>query len=231
MSTEEIAELCEKRHDNVLRDARRMLEDLGLPPHDYQGVTSYEVKGVERRTTCYNLPKNLTLTLVSGYNIVMRKRIIDRWMELEQAAQRPTEADMHQILNDPNALRGILFKYTERVLELEARVEDMGEDVAAHERLTAADGSLSLTEAAKVLGIKPKEFFAWMSANRWIYRRAPGQHWVGFQTHCTAGHLIHRMITFTTRDGRSHAGEQVRVTALGMSALAKLNKPTGTMFN
>ena len=80
MSSREIAELCEKRHDHVLRDTANMLSELEIAAPKFGG--SYiGADGTQR--PCFNLPKNLTLTLVSGYNVQLRKRIIDRWMELE----------------------------------------------------------------------------------------------------------------------------------------------------
>lgn len=80
MTTKEIADLTEKRHDHVIRDTENMLNELGegLPKFGgtYKSTQGKDVK-------CYILPKDLTLTLVSGYNIKMRKAIINRWEELE----------------------------------------------------------------------------------------------------------------------------------------------------
>ena len=89
MSTREIAELTNKRHDHVMRDVKSMLEQLaegGSPElgNDInQGVT--HVPDPERTsfTKEYLLNRQMALTLVSGYNIVLRHRIIQRWEELE----------------------------------------------------------------------------------------------------------------------------------------------------
>lgn len=86
MSSREIAELTGKRHDNVMRDTKKMLDELGEAALTFEG--SYTgADGTQR--PCYNLPKDLTLTLVAGYNVPLRKRIIDRWLELEAAAKAP----------------------------------------------------------------------------------------------------------------------------------------------
>lgn len=89
MSSREIAELTGKRHDNVVRDTRKMLEELGTNHLNFEGVY-IDSKGESR--TCFNLPKDLTITLVSGYNVQMRYAITKRWMELEaqQAPKLPT---------------------------------------------------------------------------------------------------------------------------------------------
>ncbi|WP_144223636.1 Rha family transcriptional regulator [Mesorhizobium amorphae] len=80
MSSREIAELCEKQHAHVMRDIRAMLDGLDMGQSNF-GSTYTDAQGKVR--DCYNLPKNLTLTLVAGYNVKLRARIIDRWMELE----------------------------------------------------------------------------------------------------------------------------------------------------
>ena len=224
MSSREIAELCDKRHDNVMRDIQKMLTDLGEDALRFEGVYSGG-NGEER--PCYNLPKDLTLTLVAGYKVVLRKRIIDRWMELERQAPA---FDPSAILESPAAMRGLLLTYTEKVSSLEAMVVGMQEDVAAHERLTRADGSLNVTEAAKNLGIRPKDLFDWLQHNGWIYKRPNGGTWLGYQTKCNQGLLEHKTTTVLRADGSEKITEQVRITAKGLSVLAKLIKPTARLI-
>ncbi|CAJ0885344.1 hypothetical protein AMST5_03606 [freshwater sediment metagenome] len=172
MSTVEIADLTGKRHDHVLRDADKMLAELGFNGPNFGGVY-VDAKGEKRR--CLNLPKRETLILVSGYSIELRARIIDRWQVLE-AGSAPV--DPMRVLNDPVALRGLLSNYSEKVLALEAKVEEQRADVDALNTIAKADGSLCLTDAAKALQQRPKALIDYMKSHGWIYRRAGGDHWV-----------------------------------------------------
>lgn len=95
MSSREIAELTEKRHDQVLRDIRNMFFGLGLDLHTSVGVYK-DRQG--REYPCYNLSKRETLILVSGYNIKMRAAIIDRWQELEAMREKPQQLSRLEIL-------------------------------------------------------------------------------------------------------------------------------------
>ena len=82
MSSREIAVLADKRHDHVMADIRAMLESLNIQSTEFSG-DYIDPRG--RTYPCFNLPKRETLILVSGYNIAMRAKIIDRWQELEAA--------------------------------------------------------------------------------------------------------------------------------------------------
>jgi phage regulator Rha-like protein len=69
-----------------MRDIRVMLDSLGI--QSAQFCADYkDARG--RKQPCFNLPKRETLILVSGYNIQMRARIIDRWQELEAQVAQP----------------------------------------------------------------------------------------------------------------------------------------------
>ncbi len=227
MSSREIAELCDKNHADVLRDIRVMLDQLGEVASKFAG---YYVAANGKQNPCFDLPKDLTLTLVAGYNTVLRKRIIDRWMELEARARGPV-FDPATILESPAAMRGLLLTYTEKVIALQAQVEEMHEDVTVHARLTKADGSLNVTEAAKTLGMRPKDLFDWLSHNGWIYKRPNSAHWLGYQIKCNQGLLEHKMTTVLRADGSEKITEQVRITPKGMSALSRLIKPVARLVS
>lgn len=80
MSSREIATLCAKEHKHVLADIRNMCESLKIDSAEF----SAQYKDTTGRTLpCFNLPKRETLILVSGYDVVTRAKIIDRWQELE----------------------------------------------------------------------------------------------------------------------------------------------------
>ncbi|CAO4150224.1 Rha family transcriptional regulator [Methylorubrum thiocyanatum] len=86
MSSLEIAERTGKEHFNVMRDARNMLEALGLSRAEIAfRFEGYYVASNGKQNPCFNLPKRECLILVSGYSVELRAAIIDRWQELEQA--------------------------------------------------------------------------------------------------------------------------------------------------
>lgn len=63
MSSREIAALTGKRHDHVLRDIRKMLEELEIDRPKF-GAVEKDAKGEER--SVFNLPKRETLFGRSG---------------------------------------------------------------------------------------------------------------------------------------------------------------------
>lgn len=115
MTSKEIAELTGKRHSDVLRDIRVMLNQLlgedseandflryvrdqqlmaSEEPEEPEELVRAPFRGISvhydqhtRRTALYSLDKDLTLTLISGYDARLRLVIIKRWQELEN---RPT---------------------------------------------------------------------------------------------------------------------------------------------
>ena len=83
MSSREIAELTNKRHDHVVRDILKMLNSLDLDAPDF-GDIYFDTQG--RKQAEYHLNPELTITLISGYSVKLRHAIVKRWMELEKQA-------------------------------------------------------------------------------------------------------------------------------------------------
>lgn len=92
----------------------------------------------------------------------------------------------------------------------------------AHDLIAGADGSLSITEAAKALQMQPKALFNYLQQNRWLYKREGSANWLGYQARVQSGDLVHKVSTILHPDGNERIREQVRVTAKGVTKLAKL---------
>lgn len=118
MSSVEIAELTEKDHKNVLADVRAMLESLSLDSADF--LAQYQDSS-GRSLPMFKLPRDLTETLITGYNIPLRHKVVVRLRELEEEKTKPTPVAN---LNDPASLRGLLLGYTEQVLQLEHKISE-----------------------------------------------------------------------------------------------------------
>lgn len=86
MTSLQIAEVTGKRHDAVLRDIRNLLGQ-GVNAHNFVAVEYTDAKGEKR--PCYQLTKKGCLILASGYNAVLREKIINRWEELETGKAEP----------------------------------------------------------------------------------------------------------------------------------------------
>lgn len=215
MSSREIADLCEKRHTHVLRDIEQMIQDIGEPKFGLADLEAEYLDAQGKPRKEYRLPKDLTVTLITGYRADLRYKVVKRLEELD-AEKQAGGFRVPQTMGE--ALR--------LAAEQAEQIETMRGDVEAHERLTKADGSLNITEAAKNLGMRPKDLFDWLSHSGWIYKRAGSANWLGYQPKCNQGLLEHKSTTVTKADGSEKITEQVRITPKGLSVLAKLIFPT-----
>lgn len=98
MSSLEIAKVTGKRHDHVLRDIEKMLNDLGEGLPKFGDTYVNEQNG--QVYPCYNLPKRECLILAGGYDVVLRASIIDRWAELEYKEKSGEYSDPVKVAHD-----------------------------------------------------------------------------------------------------------------------------------
>lgn len=163
MSSREIAELCEKRHDHVMRDIRVMLVEL----HGERGLPRFGASYLNAQNKpqpCFNLPKRETLILVSGYNLTMRARIIDRWQELEAGAPAFTLPK-----DFASALRALADE-SEKSATLEAKVQADAPKVAFAEQVEVAPDAISIAQAAKLLGTGRNRLCSKLRQMGWVTR-------------------------------------------------------------
>lgn len=152
----------------------------------------------------------------------VRRSLVDKLESMSQPSFDPMAA-----LNDAEFLRGTLLTYSEKVIALEHKVEEMKPDVEAFDRIAKADGSMCITNAAKHLQVQPKLLFKLMSENHWFYRRAGGKTWLAYQDRIQSGVLEHKVTTVERSDGSEKVVEQVLVTAKGLTKLSKMFGVTG----
>ncbi|MEG6318543.1 phage antirepressor KilAC domain-containing protein [Enterobacter hormaechei] len=160
MTSLEIAGLCEKRHDHVCRDIKVMLEQLNIQSPQIWGEYRDDMG---RAYPCFHLPKDLCLTLVSGYNVVLRKRIIDRWLELEQQ----TQPQVPQSFSEALRLAAELEEQKQMLTDQLAIAAPKAEFV---DRYVVATGSMTFRQVAKLLNAKEPEFRLFLLDNHIMYR-------------------------------------------------------------
>lgn len=164
MSSREIADLTEKNHKEVLRDIRRMLEDLGdledsanlrSPQNSEKGwkLSTYTTSQNKQQPE-YLLNFELTMTLISGYNVILRNRIIKRWQELELQQQQIQ-----------------LAKQNKQLLVLENKLQDAQIKARQFDELVAQAGFLNFRKVAKELELNERSLKSWLIQNDWISLR------------------------------------------------------------
>ncbi|MCE2580764.1 phage regulatory protein/antirepressor Ant [Komagataeibacter sp. FNDCR1] len=222
MSSREIAALTGKRHDNVVRDIEKMLNDVGMGLLKFEDTYTNPQNGQKYR--CYNLPKNLTLNLITGYRADLRLKIIDRWLELE--ASTPAAPDPRVPRTMSEALRlaadqqDRIAAQADMIAQQQVRIERDAPKVSALARIAGTEGSIDMRQAAKNLQVKPILLRNFMRDRRWIYRK--GEHWLAYQTKLDSGLLEHKLVTLHQESGRTKIVTRLRVTAKGISRLGEM---------
>ena len=141
MSTRVIADLCEKQPQHVKRDCENMFTSLSLDASRFGHIY---FDSMNRPQTEYLLDEELTMTLVTGYNIVLRNRVIKRWKELENYTK--SEVTQFQI---PTSLSEALQLAADQA----KKIEFDKPKVDYYEKIVERDALLNATQVAQKIGL------------------------------------------------------------------------------
>lgn len=217
MSSREIAEVVESRHDSVKRTIERLAEKsiISFTPsvetsHDGAGARPVEI---------YRVNKRDSLIVVAQLCPEFTARIVDRWQELEEQLQATA-------LNPANFSRLQLIELAMQAeqerIALEDKVSKIQPMADALVRIAHSNGGRCLTDAAKVLQMPPRTFISKLCELTWIYKRAGATNWIGYQDKINYGYLEHKLTTVERPDGTEKSYAQCLVTPKGIAKLSVL---------
>jgi anti-repressor protein len=205
MSSREIADLVESRHDNV----RRTIETLAakgvitLPqteevPNDGPGPKTVSV---------YRVGKRDSYVIVAQLSPEFTARLVDRWQQLEAAANDPA-----RVFESPAAMRGLLLTYCDKVIAQQAQLEAQAPKVAFADAVGNAENTQTISQVAKVIGIGPRKLFAFLRENGVLMvNDLPYQH------HLECGRFKVIEVAYKNGAGEDRMKLQTRVTGKGVT--------------
>lgn len=118
MTSREIAELTGKEHSNVMRDIRNIVNNLGEEKGQFIFEESYYINQQNKEQPMYKLDKKSCLLLASGYSVILRARIINRWEELELKEQK-NQLVLPNFNNPAEAARAWAAEYEAKQIAME----------------------------------------------------------------------------------------------------------------
>lgn len=215
MSSQEIADLVGKRHDNVKRTIESLVERGVI-----QSPQIEEIPTATKPAAVFVFSgaqgKRDSIVVVAQLSPEFTAALVDRWQALEHEHAAPA---IPKTL--PEALR-LAADLAEQNNRLQVVVSEQAPKVEALARIADASGSMCLTDAAKHLGVQRSRLIEWMRANRWIYRREGCARWLAYQPRQAAGLLDHKVTVIgLDDDGDQRLASQVRVTPKGLAKLAQ----------
>jgi len=143
MTSQQIAELVESRHDSVTRTIERLAKSgaIELPP-------VVEIKTATKPMKAYSIGKRDSYVIVAQLSPLFTAKLVDRWQELESKDQFKIPQTL------PEALQ--------LAADLALKIEQDKPKIEVYERLADRKGDVSTTILAKQLGTTA------IQLNRWL---------------------------------------------------------------
>ena len=204
MSSQEIADLVESRHDKVKQSIERLAARgvIQLPPLG-------EVKNhLGQTVSVYQLEKRDSYIVVAQLSPEFTARLVDRWQELESKQAPAVPQTMAQALRLAAEQAELLEEKQRLLAQAQPKVEYV-------DRYVAAQGAIGFRQLAKTLGANEHQLSAWLQDKQIMYR-LDGR-LTPYQRHIDAGR-------FTVKTGVNTLTEkafvQARFTPKGVEWIA-----------
>lgn len=203
MSSREIASLVDKRHPDVKRDILNMFEQL---KEDVSSFAHTYIDSQNRQQTEYKLSKDLTITLVAGYNAALRLAIIKRWQELEATVAFTLPKTFGEALR-------LAAEQQEKIEQQQAQLLIAAPKVAYVDTFVDHGVNKNITAVAKDLGVSGKKLGQWLRYNKFAFRQKGKMMW--YQPFMDSGYGVHKAFNTKTEDKNGTSGTQALVTPKG----------------
>lgn len=206
MTSREMADLTEKRHDNVRRTIESLFhEGLISKPQIEDGNKA--ANGVVERV--YHVCKRDSYVIVAQLSPQFTARLVDRWQELEAAAPA---------FVIPTTLSGALRLAAEQAEVIEHQAAELAAAAPAVEfvgRYVDSTGSKGFRQVCKLLKVKEPDLRLFLEEKSIMYRL--GGEWTAHSQHIDAGRFV---VKAGTSDVSGHAFNSARFTPKGISWVA-----------
>lgn len=232
MTSQQIADLVGKRHDNVRRTIQTLAISGVIRLPQIEDVKNHQGQTVRVDVFSGEQGKRDSLVVVAQLSPEFTGALIDRWQELEAQASSPVITLPQDYLS---ALRALVNSEEEKQV-VQAQIKELQPKAAALDTLSHARGSLGIRETAKAVGIPEREFVrrcldkSKPVSSRFLYRDDHGR--LNAHAHrIKQGFMTQKLGSYADGDGHDFATVQVKFTAAGVAHIAKLmqNKPSGQL--
>lgn len=169
---------------------------FGKNASQYQIIEASYIDAKGESRSMYNLNKKACLLLASGYDVVLRAKIIDRWEELETEAakqyQVPTSfrealllaaAQQEQIEEQQK----LLLAQGEQIAEKDRAIAELHERTSYLDQILNSKSTVTTTQIAQDYGMSAKKFNIELR-NLKIQRKVGGQ-WILYAPYNTMGYV------------------------------------------
>ena len=204
MSSREIAELVKSRHPDVMRSIGRLAEKgiISKPPLAFVEEINNLGLPVKREHYLFTGEKGRrdSIVVVAQLSPEFTAKLVDRWQELEEAAQFGFTIPKSM----PEALR-LAADLAEQKATLEAKVEADKPKVAFAEAVRNTKDTCLIEEFAKTIGTGRNRFFRWLreqhilQINNLPYQRFIDMGWFKVEESVWEDRQGQKHVTFTTR--------------------------------
>lgn len=202
MSSQEISDLVESRHDNVKRTIERLANQgvVQLPPLEEV------INHLGQTVSVYMVSKRDSYIIVAQLSPEFTARLVDRWQELERGAAVPQSF--------AHALR-LAAEQAEQIERQQVALAAAAPKVEFVDRYASANGSQGFRQVCKLLKANESRFRLFLLDQRIAYRLDGTL--TPFQQHIDAGR-------FEVKTGIAHATDhafaQMRFTPKGVNWVA-----------
>jgi Rha family phage regulatory protein len=227
-TSRDVARFFEKSHKEVMRDIRNLIEK---EPEMVGGhfalikLFSDLGGGVKREDAAYEMDRDGFALLAMGFNGVKALKFKVAYIAAFNAMEKQLNSSGFGTLTKLQTIAQALIWSQEEIAEKNALIAVLAPKAERLDRIAGAEGSICITDAAKLLQVRPKDLFDFMDQNGWTYRRRGADHRCAYQDKLASGDLVQKSFTIRQQDGSERFGEQVRITPSGLVKLSALLKP------
>ncbi|MFT4347730.1 phage antirepressor KilAC domain-containing protein, partial [Bartonella ancashensis] len=137
----------------------------------------------------------LTLDMAKELSMVERnekgRQARHYFIECEKLAKKPL--NLATVLEDPLVIKKLLLESVIQLKNLRNEVCTLKPKAQALEQLSRSDGLLCITDAAKILEMRPKDLFNRLQEKKWIYKRTAKSSFIPHQDKMNIGVIDYSM--------------------------------------